>query len=61
MTPDEYKVLDMAVRDGVAIGYRRAFKYDDNPSEDAVIEKISENVMTQISEWFRFREIADND
>lgn len=56
MTPREYKVLEMAVQDGVAIGYRRAFKHNDNPDEDAIIDKIQQEVMNQICEWFKFED-----
>jgi len=56
MTPDTYKVLQMAVDDGVAIGVRRAFKYTDRPSEDAMIETIRQEVMNQVCEWFKFEE-----
>lgn len=56
MTPDTYKVLQMAVDDGVAIGVRRAFKYTNKPSEDAMIETIRQEVMNQVCEWFKFEE-----
>jgi hypothetical protein len=56
MKPDTYKVLQMAVDDGVAIGVRRAFKYTDAPSEDAMIEEIRREVMNQVCEWFKFEE-----
>lgn len=56
MTPREYKVLEMAVQDGVAIGYRRAFKHNDNPDEDAIIDRIQQEVMNQICEWFKFED-----
>lgn len=59
MKPDEYKVLQMAIQDGVAIGYRRAFKYSENPDEDAVIDRIQQEVMTQICEWFKFQDIEE--
>jgi len=59
MTPHKYKVLEMAVQDGVAIGYRRAFKYNDNPDEDAIIDRIQQEVMNQICEWFKFEDIPE--
>ena len=55
MTPDTYKVIQMAVDDGVAIGVRRAFKYSE-PDEDTLIETVSQEVMSQICEWFKFNE-----
>jgi len=56
MTPDTYKILQMAVEDGIALGVRRAFKYTDEPSEDQMVETIRMEVMTQICEWFYFNE-----
>jgi len=58
MTPDTYKVIQMAVDDGIAIGVRRAFKYED-PGEDRIIEVIRQEVMNQICEWFKFAENND--
>jgi predicted Zn-dependent protease with MMP-like domain len=54
MKSKDYKVLGRAIEDGVAIGYRRAFKHDDNPSEEHVIETIRNEVMNEIAEWFTF-------
>jgi hypothetical protein len=59
MKPDKYKVLQMAVQDGVSIGYRRAFKYNENPDEDAIIDRIQQEVMNQICEWFRFEDFPE--
>ncbi len=59
MTPDAYKIIHMAVEDGVAIGVRRAFKYTDTPTEDQMIEVIRHEVMNQICEWFKFAENND--
>jgi hypothetical protein len=56
MKPDLYRILSMAVRDGAAIGYRRAYKHDDSPDEDRIIDAIENAVMMQICEWFRFEE-----
>jgi hypothetical protein len=59
MTPDTYKVIQMAVDDGIAIGVRRAFKYEEDPGEDRIIEVIRHEVMNQICEWFKFAENND--
>ena len=57
MKLDTYRILEMAVRDGAAIGYRRAFKHDDEPSEERIIDAIEQAVMAQICEWFRFEDL----
>lgn len=54
MTPDAYKVLAMAVENGVAYGVMRAFKHDSRPSEDQIAATIEQAVIDEICEWFRF-------
>lgn len=54
MRPRTYRVLELAVEDGVKYGYQRAHKHVDNPSEQAIIEEIQASVLSSISEWFLF-------
>jgi hypothetical protein len=56
MTPDAYRVLQMAVQDGIAIGLRRAHKHVETPTEDQLIEILEREVMTQVCEWFKFND-----
>jgi hypothetical protein len=56
MTPDAFKVIQMAVQDGVAIGVRRLYKRVENPTEDEMIDTVEREVMNQICEWFKFQE-----
>ena len=56
MAPDAYKVISMAVLDGVTIGVRRAFKYSESPSEEHIIDTVEREVLNQICEWFKFHE-----
>lgn len=56
MKPDTYRILQMAVRDGAAIGYRRAFKHNDDPDDEQVIDAIEQAVMAQVCEWFKFND-----
>lgn len=56
MNPDVYKILSMAVLDGVSIGVRRAFKHNESPSEEHIIDTVEREVMSQICEWFKFQE-----
>jgi hypothetical protein len=55
MKPDLYKIIEMAVSNGVAIGYRRAHKHNDNPNEDQIIDAIENAVMGQICGWVAIR------
>jgi len=52
MRPKTYKVLDMAVEDGVRFGWCRAHKHTDKPSEVDIQNEIQRAVMNSICEWF---------
>jgi hypothetical protein len=54
MKPKFQVILDMAIDEGVARGYRRAYKHTDAPTDDAVITTIQECVMSSIYEYFDF-------
>ena len=49
-------ILEMAIEQGVARGYRRAHKHVENPTEEAICMSIEDCVMTQIYEYFTFEE-----
>lgn len=59
MTPQTYKLIERCVEDGVAYGYQRAFKHNDNPSEDSIRDAIVDAVMIEICEWFDFSSGAE--
>jgi len=52
MKPKTWKVLEMAVENGVAYGYQQAYKHLDNPSEEAIKVAIQQAVVNEIAEWF---------
>lgn len=54
LRPKTYQVLELAVEDGITLGWNRAHKHEENPSEEIIKENIRENVMLVISEWFYF-------
>jgi hypothetical protein len=54
MKPNTYVILERAVEEGARLGYRRAFKHVENPSEEAIIEAIVDAVMLTVSEVFVF-------
>lgn len=51
---DAYAVLERAVEEGIAHGWRRAHKHTDTPDEDAVRGELISAVMSEICEWFEF-------
>ena len=56
MVPKTYKVLELAVCDGVALGWSHAHKHVDNPSPEQIQSAIVRDVLLQIDEWFRFED-----
>ncbi len=52
MTPKFVPVLEMCIENGLAYGYRRAFKHHDNPTEEEMTEQIRQCIMHEIYEWF---------
>ena len=47
-------ILDQAISEGVKIGYRRAFKHNEDPSEEIICETIEDCVMSSLYEYFTF-------
>ena len=60
MRPNEYKVLEMAVGDGVELGWNRAHKHNDNPGPEQIQAAILDAVTGQICEWFIFEGESDD-
>jgi hypothetical protein len=56
MKPKFRVILEQAIEEGVRRGYSRAHKHVENPTEDAIIEKIEDCVMSAIYEYFTFDE-----
>ena len=54
MKPKIRLVLEQCVENGIRRGYHRAFKYDDKPTEERILEHIEECVMSELYEWFDF-------
>lgn len=54
MKPNTYVILQRAVEEGALLGYRRAFKHIENPTEDAIVETITDAIMLSVSEVFDF-------
>lgn len=60
MRPNEYKVLEMAVSDGVELGWNRAHKHNDEPDPEQIQASILDAVTAQICEWFIFEGESDD-
>jgi len=49
-----YGIIERAIEEGIELGYRRAFKHTDKPSEEVIVESISRAVMFNIEEVLSF-------
>lgn len=54
MRPRIYPLVEEAVEVGTRRGYRLAHKHVENPTEEAIIDKITYCVMGEIAERFVF-------
>ena len=49
-----YQVISRAVSEGLAYGVRRAFKYSDTPTPEALTESMENEVMNSLYEVIKF-------
>lgn len=54
LVPNSYRLICECVENGVRRGWARAYKHNDNPSEEQVKDSIDSAVMSEICEWFIF-------
>ena len=54
-----YTVLEECIESGINWGFIKAYKHDDNPSEDKIKEELLRAIMLNISEKFNFPEFND--
>jgi hypothetical protein len=59
MRPKFYTILELALEEGIKRGYRRAFKHNDSPSEESILDSIQECTMSAIHEYFSFDDHGD--
>ena len=60
MKPNIRRILERAIEDGIAYGYHRAHKYNDNPGENLITERISYGIWLEIDEHFTFDEEVED-
>lgn len=57
MKPKTYNILERAIEEGVGVAWKnRVFKYEDNPSDERVVEIITNSIMLAIDEVFTFED-----
>lgn len=47
-----WPLLHRCVEDGIAYGYRRAFKHTNKPTEADIFAAIEGAIMNEVAEWF---------
>ena len=47
-----FPVLEMCIENGITFGLNRAYKHDDAPSREVMMESIKREIETQLYEWF---------
>ncbi len=59
MKPKILPVLEMCIENGLAYGYTRAFKHDDDPTEEQITQAIKDAIMHEIYEWFDMENVSE--
>lgn len=54
MRPKTFRLIEMAVIDGVDMGYAQAYKHANSVKEGALKEHIVREILNSIDEWFDF-------
>jgi len=54
MKPKIKELIEQCVENGSKRGYFAAHKYDESPTDEAIIERIVDCVMGEFYEWFDF-------
>lgn len=47
-----FPVLEMCIENGISLGFNRAYKHDDAPSREIIMENIKREIESQLYEWF---------
>ena len=56
MTPKIFPILEMCIENGVSLGYSRAFKHNDTPTEKTIKENIFRAIIEELDQWFDISE-----
>lgn len=52
MTPKMLPLLERCIEEGIELGWRRAHKHTDTPTEEQIRNHINEAIWLTIHEWF---------
>jgi hypothetical protein len=59
MKANYYKLIELAVDQGIGFGLNRAFKHTDEPTREQIHAEIEREIMTAICEYLTFDETQD--
>lgn len=59
MKPKFYPLLERCIEDGLAFGWVRAHKHDDNPDPQHIQNAQYEAVINELHAWFKFEQGDD--
>jgi hypothetical protein len=54
MKPNFFKILETCIEEGLSRGFDRAYKHEENPNKNTVLDKQIQAVMEEIFLWFEF-------
>ena len=58
MKPNHHKIISECVDNGIRYGIMRAHKYNENPSDEDIAEKVFDAVMNEICEYYDFEPLS---
>ena len=59
MKANYYKLIELAVDQGIGFGLNRAFKHTDEPTREQIHAEVEREIMTAICEYLTFNELPD--
>lgn len=59
MKPRLFKLLEQCIDSGITLGYSRAHKHTDSPTEQHLVHEISNAISNELHEWFSFDELGE--
>lgn len=56
MKTNDYKIISECVDRGINYGLNRAYKHEDNPAREIIINSVFQEIMNEICEYFIFED-----
>jgi hypothetical protein len=49
-----YKIIELAIENGIESGWNKAHKYSDNPENEEIKGRIRDEIINELCEWINF-------